>query len=180
MTKDKVNNPEIVEEEQEVLEAENLSAEELLKKQIESLELEAADWKTNYYKVFADMENLKRRLQSEHQNSLKYMMQDFVDSLLPVIDNLTRAINVKATNEEIIQFLKGFEMINNQLVEVLNKQGVEAIKTIGEEFDPNFHQAVMTSYDEEIAENIIIEELQKGYTLNERVIRASLVKVNQK
>lgn len=182
--KDEVKDEEVVETVEDVkttAEEENeISEVELLQAQIKDLENEASEWKTNYYKVFADMENTKRRLQSEHQNALKFMMQDFSQDLLPVIDNLERAIKVEEASEEIKNFLKGFEMINKQFLDILSKHGIEEIKALDEEFDPNFHQAVMTCNEDGIAENIIVEELQKGYTINGRVLRASMVKVNQK
>lgn len=140
---------------------------------------EVTKWKNDYYKVFADMENLKRRLQSEHENALKFMLQDFASDLLPVVDNLERATQVENPTEEMQAFLKGFQMVTQQLLEVLKKNGVEEIEALGKEFDPQIHQAVMTCEDENFDSNIVVEELQKGYKLKERVLRASLVKVNQ-
>ena len=143
--------------------------------QLKNLEDEVNTWKTDYYKVFADMENLKKRLQNEHANAMKFMMQSFSEELLPV----ERSLAVVDPSDEIKNFLKGYEMIYNQLMEVLKSQGVEVIKTEGEEFDPNFHQAVMTVKDDNFKTNMIVEELQKGYKLKDRVIRASLVKVSE-
>ena len=82
-------------------------------------------------------------------------------------------------SEEIKGYLKGFDMITTQLVEVLRKNGVEAIEAVGQPFDPNFHQAIMMTNDENYESGVITEELQKGYKLKDRVIRASLVKVNE-
>ena len=147
--------------------------------QLKNLEDEVNTWKTDYYKVFADMENLKKRLQNEHANAMKFMMQSFIEELLPVVDNFERSLAVVDPSDEIKNFLKGYEMIYNQLMEVLKSQGVEVIKTEGEEFDPNFHQAVMTVKDDNFKTNMIVEELQKGYKLKDRVIRASLVKVSE-
>lgn len=146
---------------------------------IKQLEEEVTKWKTDYYKVFADMENLKRRLEKEHQNSLKFMMQSFIEELLPIVDNFERSLNVEEPSDEIQTFLKGYQMIFDQLMNVLEKNGVEVIEAKGKEFDPNLHQAVMTANDENYDSNIIVEELQKGYKLKDRVIRASLVKVNE-
>lgn len=153
--------------------------EESLEETIESLKKEVDTWKTDYYKVFADMENVKRRLQKEHQDSLKFMLQNFIESLLPIIDNFERSLAVENPSDEVAGFLKGYEMIFNQLMTVLKDNGVEPIEALGKEFDPNLHQAVMTGHDEAYGENEVIEELQKGYKLKDRVIRASLVKVNK-
>lgn len=146
---------------------------------IAKLEEEVNTWKTDYYKVFADMENLKRRLEKEHQNSMKFMMQSFIEELLPVLDNFERSLNVNDPSEEVQSFLKGNQMIYNQLMEILKKNGVEVIEAQGKEFDPNVHQAVMMVQDDKYESGIVVEELQKGYKLKDRVIRASLVKVNE-
>lgn len=163
----------------ETTEVEEKSKEELLAEQVVKLQEEVTTWKTDYYKVFADMENLKRRLEKEHQNSLKFMMQSFIEELLPVLDNFERSLNVQNPSEEVQTFLKGYQMIFDQLMSILKKNGVEVIEAQGKEFDPNLHQAVMTAQDENYESNIVVEELQKGYKLKDRVIRASLVKVNE-
>lgn len=158
---------------------ETTEAEVSIEDQLATLEQEVNTWKTDYYKVFADMENLKRRMQNEHANAMKFMMQGFIEELLPVVDNFERSLQVENPSDEIKNFLKGYEMIYQQLMGVLEKQGVEVIETEGKEFDPNFHQAVMTVKDENFDTNMIVEEMQKGYKLKDRVIRASLVKVSE-
>ncbi len=178
MSENKETAEQVEEVETEVEEVE-LTKEEQFEKQVETLQQEVTTWKTDYYKVFADMENTKRRLQNEHSNALKFMMQSFIEELLPVIDNFERSLAIENPSEEVANFLKGNQMIYQQLIAVLEKNGVEVIETNGKEFDPNFHQAVMTVSDEAYGDNMIVEELQKGYKLKDRVIRASLVKVNQ-
>lgn len=176
MAEEQMNSEEELNEEEEVTE----ETEELtMEQQLTQLEEEVSTWKTDYYKVFADMENLKRRMQNEHNNALKFMMQSFIEEMLPVIDNFERSLAIENPSEEIKNFLKGYEMIYQQLLLVLEKQGVEVIETKDQEFDPNFHQAVMTVQDENYKTNMIVEELQRGYKLKDRVIRASLVKVSQ-
>ena len=167
---------EVLEEE---VETDTKEESEDLQSQIEKLETEVNSWKTDYYKVFADMENLKKRLEKEHQNSLKFMMQSFIEQLLPIVDNFERSLNVQDASEEIQTFLKGYQMIFDQLMTVLKQNGVEEIEALGKEFDPNVHQAVMMANDDQYDHNIVVEELQKGYKLKDRVIRASLVKVNE-
>lgn len=177
--KEKEEVEETVDETVETTETVEETKDESLDEKLVKLEEEVNKWKTDYYKVFADMENLKRRLEKEHQNSLKFMMQSFIEELLPVVDNFERSLNVQNQSEEIQTFLKGYQMIFDQMMAILEKNGVEVIKAQGQEFDPNFHQAVMTANDENFGHNIIVEELQKGYKLKDRVIRASLVKVNE-
>ena len=146
---------------------------------IKDLESQINKWKTDYYKVFADMENLKKRLKNEHANQLKYAMQSFIEELLPVIDNYERSLTVEPESEEGKNILKGNKMILNQLMNILGKNGVTVIEAQGKEFDPNMHQAVMQDDNPDFGPNIVTEELQKGYMLKDRVIRATLVKVNK-
>ena len=180
MAEEKMVDQESVDEEtvEETVENDEEKEEVTVEEQLKALEEEVNTWKTDYYKVFADMENLKKRLQNEHANTMKFMMQSFIEQLLPVVDNFERSLAVENPSDEIKNFLKGYEMIYNQLMQVLQSQGVEVIKTEGE-FDPNFHQAVMTVKDDNFKSNMIVEELQKGYMLKDRVIRASLVKVSE-
>ena len=172
--KEKKVDEEVKQEETEVVEE---TATDSLEDKVAKLEEEVNTWKTDYYKVFADMENSKRRLEKEHQNSMKFMMQDFIEELLPVVDNFERSLNVQEPSEEIQTFLKGYQMIFDQLMAILEKNGVEAIEAQGKEFDPNFHNAVMHVEDEELGENIVAEELQKGYMYRDAVVRHSMVKV---
>lgn len=184
---EEMKEEEVVETEEETVEAAETEVvdekveepKESVEEKIAKLEKEVNTWKTDYYKVFADMENSKRRLEKEHQNSMKFMMQSFIEELLPVVDNFERSLNVQNPSDEVQTFLKGYQMIFDQLMNILKKNGVEVIEAQGKEFDPNLHQAVMTAQDENYDSNIVVEELQKGYKLKDRVIRASLVKVNE-
>lgn len=169
---------EVKETEVETNEEAEISEVDLLKNQVTELQADVNKWKNEYYKVFADMENLKKRLRAEHENALKFVTQEIVSDLLPIVDNMERALG-QEMSEEVKGYLKGFEMITTQLVEVLRKNGVEAIEAVGQPFDPNFHQAIMMTNDENYESGVITEELQKGYKLKDRVIRASLVKVNE-
>jgi molecular chaperone GrpE len=147
--------------------------------EIKALSEEANKWKTEYYKVFADMENTKKRMNTEFENQKKFMMQSFVEELLPVIDNFERSLAAEAGDENLKNFLKGYQMIHDQLLMILEKNGVKAIEAEGKPFDPNFHQAVMTEEVEGMEPNMVVEELQKGYMLKDRVVRATLVKVSK-
>ena len=153
------------EAEAEVVEEEKVDQED----QIKILQGEVDKWKNDYYKVFADMENIKRRMQNEHANNLKFMMQGFIEQMLPIVDNFERSLAIENPSE----------MIYKQIMTLLENQGVKVIEAEGKEFDPNFHQAVMTVSDENFKPGMVVEELQKGYMLKDRVIRASLVKVSE-
>lgn len=169
----------VMDDNKEEKNAEEQVEETSLENQLEKLENEVNTWKTDYYKVFADMENLKRRMQSEHDNAMKFMMQSFIEEMLPIVDNFERSLMIENPSDEVKSFLKGYEMIYQQIINLLTKHGVEVIETKGKEFDPNVHQAVMNVSDENFESNMIVEELQKGYKLKDRVIRASLVKVSE-
>lgn len=148
--------------------------------EIADLKEEANKWKTEYYKVFADMQNTQKRLTKEFDNTKKFVMQSFIEDLLPVVDNFERSLASEANDESLKNFLKGYQMIHDQLMNILEKNGVKAIEAkVGDDFDPNLHQAIMTEEVEGMEPNKITEELQKGYMLKDRVIRATLVKVSK-
>ena len=156
------------------------------KKRIEELEEENAKLKEElaasknaYFKAYADAENLKKRLQSEADNVRKYRIQGFATEVLPVIDNLERALDVKVDDPNVKNYAKGFEMIYQQLVHILEMEGVKEIEAKDKPFDPNFHQALMQEAKEGVEPGMVIEVLQKGYMLKDRVLRATLVKVSE-
>lgn len=169
---------EIVQEEiaqEEVVEKTEL---ELANEKIAFLEKELETTKNAYYKAYADTENTKRRLMQDAQNQKKYRIQDFLHQILPVLDTLDRSLLLESENEQFIQLKTGIVMMKDQLVSALQNEGVEEIIAEGE-FDPNVHQALLTEKVENLEPNQIIEVLQKGYKLKDRVIRASLVKVSE-
>lgn len=156
------------------------------KKRIEELEEENAKLKEElaasknaYFKAYADAENLKKRLQSEADNVRKYRIQGFATEVLPVIDNLERALDVKVDDPNVKNYAKGFEMIYQQLVHILEMEGVKEIEAKDKPFDPNFHQALMQEAVEGVEPGMVVEVLQKGYMLKDRVLRATLVKVSE-
>lgn len=126
----------------------------------------------------AEFENYKKRSLKEREAERKYKAQDFVTELLPAIDNFERALQVETTDANK-SLLDGISMVYRQLVDALKSQGVEPIETVGKEFDPNIHQAVMQVEEEGFDPNTVVEELQKGYMMKDRVIRHAMVKVNQ-
>ncbi len=174
------NDTEEVKEDKNVkTEDKDAKAEDDSEAKIKALQDEVTKWKTEYYKVFADMENTKKRMNKEFDNQKKFMMQSFIEELLPVIDNFERSLASEAGDENLKNFLKGYQMIHDQLMNILEKNGVKAIEAEGKPFDPNFHQAVMTEKVDGVEPNMVVQELQKGYMLKDRVIRATLVKVSE-
>jgi len=132
--------------------------------------------RNEYYKAFADADNTKKRLQQDFTTKSKYMMQNFATEMLSVIDNLERAL-ANADQESAIY--TGVNMVYQQLINALHKEGVEEIEALGLEFNPNYHHAIMSETKEGVKPNMVIEVLQKGYKLRDRILRASLVKVSE-
>lgn len=151
---------------------------EELKTRISELEGENVRLKNEYLKAYADTENTRRRLQQEAEQTRKYRIQSFALDILPVLDNLERALAIEPT-PETESYRKGVEMIYQQLIHALTKEGVSEIEALGKEFDPNFHQALMMEAVEGAEPNHVVEVLQKGYLLKDRILRAAMVKVSE-
>ncbi|MDO4197887.1 MAG: nucleotide exchange factor GrpE [Erysipelotrichaceae bacterium] len=161
-----------METEEEIVEDINEESEtDLLKKEIEKL-------KNDYARAYADTENMKKRLMNEAEQTKKYRIQSFAKEIVPVLDNLERALKVEA-NESNQSLLKGVEMVYNQLINALKQEGVEEIDCLNKPFDANFHQAIMMEKVEGTDAGIVIEVLQKGYMLKDRILRPAMVKVSE-
>lgn len=145
---------------------------------IKKLEAEVNDLKNKYALAYADTQNMQKRLQAEADMNKKYRIQSFANEILPVLDNLERAL-ASDENKKDEGFYKGVQMIYDQLVLALKKEGVEEIDCLEKEFDPNFEQAIMQEKVEGKDSNIVIEVLQKGYMLKDRVLRAAMVKTSE-
>lgn len=128
-----------------------------------------------YVRLMADFQNYKRRSEKEKGDIYAYANEKIVLQLLDVIDNFERALDHDSTDEG---YVEGMRMIFQQLNGVLEKAGLEEIKALGEDFDPNFHNAVMTEDNADFESGKVTEVMQKGYLLNSKVIRPSMVKVN--
>lgn len=142
--------------------------------QIEELEDQALRAK-------ADLINYRKRKDEEVTRMLKYANEDLVKELLPAIDNLERAIKLDDDNltDEVSKFLSGVKMIYCSTIASLEKYGVKAIDGANKPFDPTYHQAVMTEMREGVEPGMVLEVLQKGYLLKDKVIRHAMVKVSQ-
>ena len=130
---------------------------------------------TKYLRLMADFQNYKRRAEKEKGDTFAYANEKLVSQLLDVVDSFERALQHDCTDEG---YAEGMEMIFKQLTGVLEKAGLEEIKALGEDFDPNFHNAVMMEDNDQYDSGKVTEVMQKGYTLNSKVIRPSMVKVN--
>jgi molecular chaperone GrpE len=127
----------------------------------------------------ADFENSRRRARLDLEATEKYKAQSLITELLPAIDNFERALKMEVDSDQAKSLLQGMEMVYRGLLDALKKEGAEQIEVVGKEFDPHLHQAIMQVEDPNFGSNIVVEEFQKGYMLKDRVIRPSMVKVNQ-
>jgi molecular chaperone GrpE len=146
---------------------------------ITELEAKIEEMENRYLRLQADFDNSRRRAKLDMEAARKYRVQDLATNLLQALDNFERAMKVEVDHEQAKSLLQGMDMIYNGIVGALKNEGVEAIETVGKEFDPHLHQAVMQVQDENFASNIVVEEFQKGYVLKDRVIRPAMVKVNE-
>jgi molecular chaperone GrpE len=129
----------------------------------------------------AELANFKRRKEEEVEKLLKYNNIDVIKEILPILDNFERAINMDNENltDEVSKFLEGFKMIYGEFRRILNDFEVTEIDALGKKFDPNMHEAVMTDTDKDKEPDIVLEVLQKGYMLKDKIIRPAMVKVNK-
>lgn len=149
-----------------------------LKEKITHLEAEYEKTYDRMLRIQAEFDNYKKRTQREKAAERKYRSQDLATQLLPALDNFERALAIEAT-EETKSILEGISMVYEQIKEALKSEGIEEIEAVGKEFDPNLHHAVMQVEEEDQASNTVVEVLQKGYQLKDRVIRPAMVKVNK-
>ena len=130
-----------------------------------------------YIRLAADFDNFRKRQEAERENLLKYGAENTVKKLIEVIDNFDRGMKAIETVEDCDKVKECYQLAYKNFNDVLSKIGLEVIPAEGEEFDPNLHEAVMQTPTDEKPENTIIAELQKGYKLGDKVLRASLVNV---
>lgn len=156
---------------------ENIKQEEKLEKKQETKvtkEKELEELTDRYKRVLAEFENYKKRSQKERESLYNSILADVVETMLPVLDNLENAAKVETKDED---YKKGIELVLKQFKDVLKSKGVEEIKTVGETFDPELHEAVSSIQDENLGEKEIAQEYRKGYKIGNRVIRHSMVVV---
>lgn len=146
--------------------------------EIATLKAETEALNDKYLRLNAEFQNYKRRVEKEKTDLLKYGSEKLMTELLPVIDNFSRALSMGAMENADQKFIDGLSMIQKSLEEFMTKNGVKKIDAAGEAFDPQLHHAVMTEEREGCEPDTVIEILQEGYTLNDRVIRPSMVKVS--
>ena len=171
--KDKVENIDV--ENEKELEELDIEQEVITEPELsESPQNDLATERDKYLRLAAEYDNFRKRSAKEREMIYSSARTDVITKLLPVYDNLERALKMECIDES---FYKGVEMIMTQLTETLNDMGVQIIPAVGEPFDPNRHNAVMSIEDPNLGEGIVAEEYQKGFILGDRVIRFSTVVV---
>jgi molecular chaperone GrpE len=162
---------------EEVIE-ENDSPVDETQAKIEKLENDVSEWEDKYKRLYAEFDNYQKRTQKEKDARYADAVIDTVGAFLEIADNLDRAVAIEVNSEESQKVLDGVALVKKQMTDTLSKLNVTEIKALGEEFDPNIHNAVMHVEDESVTDNTVVEEFLKGYIYkNERVVRHSMVKV---
>ncbi|MGA7075538.1 MAG: nucleotide exchange factor GrpE [Halobacteriota archaeon] len=162
----------------ELIEVEIPAEEAALLEELDSVKKQNEEYFSRLQRLQADFENFKRRTKTQSEHLSKYASVELIKELLVISDNLERAAQALRT-ESNQGISEGIELIHKQLCDILGKNGVTSVKSVGELFDPHLHEAIMTEGDTNLPDNVIIEEIQKGYKLHEKVIRPSKVKVNK-
>jgi len=153
---------------------------EQLLKEVEELKKQSEENFNRFVRMQADFENYKKRVAREREEMYYSSLETIVSQILPVIDNMERAVAAFRADNLDSKYVEGVEMVLKQLIDVLGKNGVKEIEALDMDFDPNLHHAVMRAEEEGKEDNKITEVFQKGYLLGNKVIRPSLVKVNVK
>ncbi|MBP1930509.1 nucleotide exchange factor GrpE [Ammoniphilus resinae] len=146
--------------------------------EIEQLKKQVEENYNRYLRVQADFDNYRKRTRREQEELIRYAAQSVIEGLLPALDNLERALAAAKDSQDVDSLTKGVDMVFRQIVQTLEQEGLQAIETVGKPFDPHFHQAVMQEESPDHEAGMVIQELQKGYQLKDRVIRPSMVKVS--
>ena len=170
------NTEEEVQEDQ----TEEVSQEEILQAKVAELEAANAELKDQMLRRQAELENCRKRLIRDKEEAVQFANESLIRDILGFLDNMERALTAAKNGGDVNALIEGFEMTQNQLLSTLDKNwGLKAIESVGHEFDPSLHEACMMTVDENLDKETVLEEFQKGYTLHDRVIRPSKVKIGK-
>lgn len=168
--------PEVQEEELHT--SNEVTEEDVHQVELEKLKNEVLEQQQRTLRAQADFDNFRRRTLKEKEELAKYASSKLITELLPVVDNFERALAATEDTPEFESFSKGVSMIFRQLETVLGAEGLTAMNSVGQPFNPEFHQAIMQVESDEYEEGIVVEEVQKGYMLKDKVLRPAMVKVS--
>jgi len=160
-------------------EAQKEEKKDTLKKELEEKTKLADEYLSRLKYLQADFENYKKMLARERELYETCATEELIKSLLPVIDNLEIAIAAANQGADRTSFVEGIELIHKDFMAVLGKEGLKPIKAVDEKFDPYIHEVIQTVIDDDLPEDTIVQELEKGYTLGSKVIRTSKVKISK-
>lgn len=146
--------------------------------EIDQLRKQVEEGKERLLRAQADFDNFRRRTLKEKEELAQYAAMKLIGELLPVTDNMDRALAASKANQDFESLAKGVDMIFRQFSQVLENEGLKPMNAVGQPFNPEFHQAIMQVESEEHEEGIVVEEVQKGYMLKEKVLRPAMVKVS--
>lgn len=150
-----------------------------LQAKLDEAEKQAKEYYEHLQRLQAEFDNFRKRTQKEKEETVKYAAERVIEAMLPILDNFNRAMLASENHQDFAAFVQGMELILRQMQSVLAKEGLKEIEAIGQLFDPNLHEAVLQIDSQEHPENTVVEELQKGYYLKEKVLRPSMVKVSR-
>ncbi len=149
-----------------------------LENNIEELEKERDSWKDKFLRKAAEFENYKKRVENDQIALITYAAESFIKKILPVVDDFERSLQHINDAQDLDDIKKGIELIYNKLLKFLEEQGVTKIESIGKPFDVHFHEAVMQKEDANLPPHTVLDELEKGYMLKDKVIRFAKVVVS--
>jgi len=164
--------------EKKVKKVEEMTKQELLK-EVKDTEKKSQENYDLYMRTYAEMENIKRRGIKERQELSKYANESLIKEILPVIDNLQKAISHAQNDKNLSGLVEGIELTLDGLMATLEKAGLKEVEAEGRPFDPNFHEAISKQIDDKVTPGHVMTELQKGYVLNGRLIRPSMVVISE-
>lgn len=154
-------------------------SEDLMTK-LKEKEKEAAENFDKYMRAVAELENYKKRAVKEKAESIKYGNENLLKDILPLADSLDRACKYACTSEDFDAFKAGLKLLQDQFCSCLEKHGVEKIEAVGKDFDPNVHEALLQVDTEKHEDNKVVDEFEKGYLLNSRLLRPAKVSVSKR
>jgi molecular chaperone GrpE len=147
------------------------------RKELEKKDAQIADLKDRYQRTLAEYQNFRSRSEKEKSDLYSFAVRDVMEKILPVLDNLERGLSQIPEEAKEDAFAQGMTQMKKQFEKALSDIGIEPIEAVGKEFDPNLHNAVMHIDDDQYGDNVVVQELQKGYTYRGTVVRHSMVQV---
>jgi molecular chaperone GrpE len=149
-------------------------------KETPDADAKAQEYRDQLLRMKADFENTKKRLERDKVDAIKFANERLLQEILPIVDNLDRAMTSLSEGHDPGKVKQGLKIAQEEVHKVLELHGVEVVKSVGTEFDPKFHEAVAVVEDADVKDGTIVDEIQRGYILNGRLIRPSRVRISQK